>query len=135
MENQNNKIGCFACDPECYDAFELLFYPITQELNKGMLYFFLFIFFCFFYGVHMKNFKYVKDYGFKYLRDSKLNSEFQFIKLFKLKIKRNLEGFPFNNTASKDQREKVKESILSAVRSLDLFPASIDLSCNLFFIF
>lgn len=112
LEYQSNKIGCFSCDPECYETFNLLFYPILQEINQG---------------INIKGFKYVKDYGFKFLQDSKLTQEHQFVKSFKLKIRRNVEGFAFNMTLNKEIREKLRENLVCAVQNINYFDFSQDL--------
>lgn len=101
VENQSNRIGCYLPDAEAYETFQSLTNPIIEEINQG---------------ITVKNFKYSKE--MKIQRDCKISQEIQFVKTFKLKIKRNLEGFAFNLVNSSEIREKIKEKVAETLRKL-----------------
>ena len=97
LENQTSKIGCYMPDSEAYEVYQSLVSPILEEINQG---------------VNIRGFKYQRDFSYKALKESKLTNELHYIKSFKVKIKRNFEGFAFNMSLSTEQREKIREKTL-----------------------
>lgn len=105
VENQNSRIGCYLTDSEAYETYQSLTNPIIEEINQG---------------VNIKGFKYQKDYqSLRNLKENKLTTEIQYIKTFKFKVKRNLDGHAFNLVISNENREKIKEKIISALKKLN----------------
>lgn len=106
LENQNSKIGCYLPDSEAFEVFQGVIGPIVEELNQG---------------VNIKGFKYQRDCGLKGMKETKLTTELGFIRTYKVKVKRNIDGFGFNLSNSIENKKKIRENLLNALNKTGLF--------------
>lgn len=108
LEIHNSKIGIYACDPECYFVFSPIFFPILQELH----------------GFSPTD-THPKSEWRPVSKVSNLESMRKFIKLVKIRVARNLKGFPFCPQMTQKDFEKVEDYL---VMILGLMTGKVDLN-------
>lgn len=101
IENPDSSIGMYAGDAESYEMFAMAFNPIIEQYHG--------------YGVgrvHKQNFN-VND-----LQVEDLNSSGKSILSTRIRVGRNLAGYPFAPAISRDARLKVEKKIVDALSTL-----------------
>lgn len=95
LEYHDAKIGIYASDPECYFVFSPIFFPILQELHDFSS-----------TDIHPKSeWRPVSSV-------SNLEARRRYIKLVKIRVVRNLRGYPFCPEMSQKDLEKVEEFLV-----------------------
>ena len=99
--NQDSLVGCHAGDAESYDDFKELFDPVIEAYHGG-------------YGPERKH---VTD-----LDSSKLEGDINdksMIKTTRIRVARNLFGFPLNPSSTEEQRKKIEDLMQKVFETLE----------------
>ena len=109
LENSNHSIGCFLPDPQSLFTFTELFNPIFKFVNEGM-----------------KIEDFINDRIIDLNQDKQIYEEISFddntyIQEVIIKAKRNLDGFNFNLSLSRNKRNEINEKIINSLKELNLF--------------
>lgn len=102
VENPDSKVGLYAPDPDCYDTFPEIFWPVIGDYHK----------------VDVYSLKSVHDFG-----DPNLLSEFDpkyndSIISTRIRVGRTLHGYPMGPKLSRETREQIKMEMLEAFKNL-----------------
>ena len=100
VKNPDSSIGVYAGDKESYEVFDLLFDPIIKE-----------------YHGFDKNEKHVSDFNPNKLDIDNPDPKGEFILSTRIRVGRNLDGFPLGTIISKEQRDKVEQIVSNALKS------------------
>lgn len=114
VENPNSSVGLYAPDPECYDTFPEIFWPVISDYHK----------------VDVYSLKSVHDFG-----DAGQLPDFEAkyaenIVSSRIRVGRTLKGYPMGPKLSRDTREEIKNEMIEAFRNLqgDLYGDFLELS-------
>jgi creatine kinase len=103
VENPDSSVGLYAPDPDCYDIFPEIFWPVISDYHK----------------VDVFSLKSVHDFGDpKELPDFESKYADQIISL-RIRVGRTLKGFPMGPKLSRETRELIKNEMLHAFRDLN----------------
>ncbi|CAF0924764.1 unnamed protein product, partial [Didymodactylos carnosus] len=103
LENPDSSIGLYAPDPECYDVFRCLFWPVIMDYHK----------------VDVRTLTFKHNFGNPDdLPDlsSQLN---EMIVSTRARVGRTIAGFPMTAKLTVDQRLELEDRIKSALQDLD----------------
>lgn len=102
IENPDSPVGLFAPDPDCYDTFPEVFWPVISDYHK----------------VDVNSMKANNDFG-------DLNSIYEFepkysesIVLIRASLARSLSGLPMGPKLTRETRETIKMKALNAFKNL-----------------
>ncbi len=102
IENPDSSVGLYAPDPDCYDVFPELFWPVISDYHK----------------VDASSIQSVHDFGDpKQLADLEkkyMNS----IVSTRIRVGRTLKGFPMAPKLTRELRETVEERMIDAFKEL-----------------
>jgi creatine kinase/arginine kinase len=101
VENPDSSVGAYAGDEESYAAFAPLLDPIIAEYHGFPK-----------EGVHVRDFDPAK------LDMPDLDPEGKYILSTRVRVGRNLAGFPFAPAITREQRDEVERRVVSALASL-----------------
>jgi arginine kinase len=99
ISNPDSDIGIYAGDAESYEVFSEIFDPVIEE-----------------YHSFTKEKNHINDFSFSSLKP--LDPENKYIISTRIRVARNLDGFPFTPFISRDQRNQVEQSVLQATTNL-----------------
>jgi len=103
LENPDSSVGLYAPDPEAYDTFKDLFYPVIAEYHK----------------VDVNTLKSVHDLGnADNLRDLPQNYQDQIVST-RVRVGRTVKGFPMAGKLTKEKRLELEQRIKEALSTLD----------------
>lgn len=102
VENPDSSVGLYAPDPDCYDTFPEIFWPVISEYHK----------------VDVANLQSLHDFG-----EPNSMPEFEpkysdSIVSTRIRVGRTIEGFPMAPKLTREKREELKNLILEAFRNL-----------------
>jgi len=100
VKNPDSSIGVYAGDKESYEVFDLLFDPIIKEYHG--------------FG---KNEKHISDFDSNKLDIDNPDKNGEFIISTRIRVGRNLDGFPLGTIISKEQRDEVEKIVSDALKS------------------
>ena len=100
VKNPDSSIGVYAGDKESYEVFDLLFDPIIKEYHG--------------FG---KNEKHISDFDPDKLDIDNPDKNGEFIISTRIRVGRNLDGFPLGTIISKEQRDEVEKIVSDALKS------------------
>ena len=100
VKNPDSSIGVYAGDKESYEVFDLLFDPIIKEYHG--------------FG---KSEKHVSDFDPDKLDIDNPDKNGEFILSTRIRVGRNLDGFPLGTIISKEQRDEVEKIVSNALKS------------------
>ena len=100
VKNPDSSIGVYAGDKESYEVFDLLFDPIIQEYHG--------------FG---KNEKHVSDFDPNKLDIDNPDPKSELILSTRIRVGRNLDGFPLGTIISKEQRDEVEKIVSDTLKS------------------
>ncbi len=100
VKNPDSSIGVYAGDKESYEVFDLLFDPIIKEYHG--------------FG---KDEKHTSDFDAKKLDMDNPDPKGEFILSTRIRVGRNLDGFPLGTIISKEQRDEVEKIVSNALKS------------------
>ncbi len=100
VKNPDSSIGVYAGDKESYEVFDLLFDPIIKE-----------------YHGFSKDEKHISDFDPNKLDVQNPDPDNEFILSTRIRVGRNLDGFPLGTIISKEQRDEVENIVSSALKS------------------
>ena len=100
VKNPDSSIGVYAGDKESYEVFDLLFDPIIKEYHG--------------FG---KNEKHISDFDYDKLDIDNPDKNGEFILSTRIRVGRNLDGFPLGTIISKEQRDEVEKIVSNALKS------------------
>lgn len=99
VQNEDSGIGIYAGDEESYELFSPIFDPIIKE-----------------YHGFSKSGKHKTSLHAEELRDADIGDEY--IVSTRVRVGRNLSGFPLGTNISKEQRDEVQNRIVEALKAL-----------------
>lgn len=100
VENLDSGIGVYAGDKESYTTFSELFDPIIEE----------------YHGFGKEN---QHQSSFEGLESVELDPKGEYILSTRIRVGRNLDGFPLGAIISKEQRNEVERLVVNALNSLE----------------
>ncbi len=100
VKNPDSSIGVYAGDKESYEVFDLLFDPIIKE-----------------YHGFNKDEKHISDFDPNKLDIDNPDPQKEFILSTRIRVGRNLDGFPLGTIISKEQRDEVEQIVSNALKS------------------
>jgi len=100
VKNPDSSIGVYAGDKESYDVFDLLFDPIIKE-----------------YHGFDKNDLHVSDFDSAKLDIDNPDPKGEYILSTRIRVGRNLDGFPMGAIISKEQRDSVESIVSDTLKS------------------
>ncbi|CAF0887529.1 unnamed protein product [Brachionus calyciflorus] len=102
VENPNSSVGLYAPDPDCYDTFPEIFWPVISDYHKVDVYSLK--------SIHdFGNPNDLPDFDSKYA-DSIVSS--------RIRVGRTLDGFPMGPKLSRETREEIKDLMIESFRNL-----------------
>ncbi len=101
VKNPDSSIGIYAGDKESYEVFDLLFDPIIEE-----------------YHGFKKNDTHKSDFSSDKLDFDLLDKDGEFILSTRIRVGRNLLGYPLGTIISKKERDEVEERVKNALLKL-----------------
>ena len=102
VKNIDSGIGVYAGDKESYDLFAPLFDPIIKE-----------------YHGFEKSDKHISNFNPKDLKITNPDPNGQYILSTRIRVGRNLAGFPLGTIISKEQRDEVEKRVSDALKSFE----------------
>ena len=114
VENPDSSVGLYAPDPDCYDTFPEIFWPVISEYHK----------------VDINDLKAVSDFG-----DPKLLIDFDpkysdSIVSSRIRVGRTIKGYPMGPKLTRETREEIKNLMVEAFQNLndDLYGDYLELN-------
>jgi len=101
--NSDSGVGCYAGDEESYDLFALYFDKVISEYHK----------------VDAATVKHVTDFSVDKIPTESIDPEGKYIKSTRIRVGRNLAGYPFAPFQTKEQRLEIMNKIVSALNTLE----------------
>jgi len=101
VENLDSGIGVYAGDEESYEVFDALFNPIIES----------------YHGFKNED-KHSSDLNHETLNFKNLDKNEEFILSTRIRVGRNLKGFPLGTIISKAQRDEVERLVVTALEKL-----------------
>lgn len=103
VENPESSVGLYAPDPDCYDTFPEIFWPVISEYHK----------------VDVANLQSLHDFG-----EPNSIPEFEpkysdAIVSTRIRVGRTVEGFPMASKLTREKREQLKDLILDSFKNLN----------------
>ena len=103
VENPDSHVGLYAPDPDCYDTFPEIFWPVIGDYHK----------------VDVFSLKAIHDFGNPTLLpefDAKYTDS---IVSTRIRVGRTLKGYPMGPRLSRETRAQVKTEMMNAFRNLN----------------
>jgi hypothetical protein len=114
VENQDSRVGLYALDPDCYDTFPEIFWPVISDYHK----------------VDVNSLKARSDYG-----EPKEIQEFEAkyaeaIQSIRMNVSRTLDGYQMGPRLSRETRAEIKDAMLDAFKNFqdDLYGDYVDIN-------
>lgn len=102
IENPSSSVGLYAPDPECYDTFPEIFWPVISDYHKVDVYALQ--------SVHdFGDPNKLPDFEEKYV-DSIISS--------RIRVGRTLEDYPMGPKLSRETRQQIKDEMIESFRNL-----------------
>jgi len=103
VENPESNVGLYAPDPEAYDLFSDLFYPVIQEYHK----------------VDVSTLKSVHDLGDAANLEDLSHEYAEQIVSTRVRVGRTVKGFPMASKLTREQRLDLESRVREALNKLD----------------
>ena len=103
VENPDSSVGLYAPDPDCYDKFPEMFWPVISDYHK----------------VDASSIQSVHDFGDpKHLPE--LDKKYtDFIVSSRIRVGRTLKGFPMGPKLTRETREEIENLMVESFRELN----------------
>lgn len=114
VENKDSQVGLYAPDPDCYDTFPEIFWPVISDYHK----------------VDVNALKARNDFGNPAEIKEFEQKYAEHIVSIRMSIARTLSGFPMGPKLDRETRERIKDEMTGAFRYLqdDLYGDYVDLT-------
>ena len=101
--NSDSGVGCYAGDEESYELFAQYFDKVIADYHK----------------VDAATVKHVTDFSIDKISTDSIDPEGKYIKSTRIRVGRNLAGYPFAPNQTKEQRLEIMNKIVSALETLE----------------
>lgn len=102
IEHPDSHIGLYAPDPDCYDTFPEIFWPVIGEYHK----------------VDVYTLQAVHDFGNPILLPEFETKYNDLIVSTRVRVGRTLKGYPMGPKLSRETREQIKIELMNAFKNL-----------------
>jgi arginine kinase len=102
LENPDSSVGLYAPDPDCYDTFPEIFWPVISEYHK----------------VDVANLQAVHDFGEPNSMPEFESKYSDAIVSTRIRVGRTIEGFPMGPKLTREKREELKNLIFESFKNL-----------------
>lgn len=102
VENPDSSVGLYAPDPECYDQFPEIFWPVISDYHK----------------VNASSLKSVHDFGDPNLLAELEKKYADSIVSTRIRVGRTIKGYPMGPKLSRESREEIENLMLDAFKEL-----------------
>ena len=103
LENPDSSIGVYAPDAEAYEVFKSLFHPVIAV----------------YHGYNAEKDAHPRDFKVRASELLPLDPEGRFIVSTRVRVGRNLKGFPLMPGISREQLQEVEHLVLNALKALE----------------